>query len=57
MRVKNYFNGFCVVVKRYWDKYGRDAFVDYFTRDEDDAEQVLSSLSRADGIDFVIVEV
>ena len=57
MKVKHYAYGFCVVAKKNWDNYEEDAFVEWFTRDEDEAERVRASLSRADQMDFIIVEV
>lgn len=57
MKVKDYKNGYCIVVKAYWDRYGKNAYVDRFTTDYEEAEYICSSLSRADNMTFIIVEV
>lgn len=56
-RVKNYSNGYCVVALKYWQQYEENAYVDWFTTDEDEAERVRLSLARADRMTFIIVEV
>ena len=57
MKVKDYKNGYCIVALKYWNRYEENAYVDRFTKDEEEAERIRNSLERADGIPFIIVEV
>ena len=56
-RVKDYRNGYCIVALRHWQQYEENAFVEFFTKDEDEAMRVRSSYERADNMCFIIVEV
>lgn len=48
--------GYAIVVKRYWQQYGRNAFVDATESNIDDARYRRGSLERNDKMAFVIID-
>ena len=55
MRVKDTDN-YCIVKRGYWERYGKNAFVERVCYSEEEARYVKNSLERCDGIDFVIIK-
>lgn len=57
MKVRNFKNGFCLVVAKYWYNYKNNAYVTRFYESLEEAEREIVSFERCDGIEYVIVEV
>lgn len=57
MRVKSYDHGYVVVRKRYWENYGRNAYIERWCETYEEAKYVKDSLERNDGLAFLIIGV
>ena len=57
MRVRDFNKDeYLVVVRKYWNSFHDNAFVERICYDEDDARYTRDSLERSDGISFVIIK-
>ena len=57
MKVKDYKNGYCLVVASHYYKYEKEAYVTRFYQNLEEAEREIVSFERCDGVEYVIVEV
>lgn len=55
MKVNDYNTGYAVVQLRYWNEYKEDAYVERWFNDIDEAVRNANSLTRNDGIFFIVV--
>ena len=56
MRVKDCKSGYLVILKLWWCKYGKNAFVDRVCGTMEEAEYVKASLEKNDRKEFIIYE-
>jgi len=56
-RIKDYCNGYCIVERKHWIQYEKNAFVEDFVYDWREAEYMRTSYERCYALDFVVVEV
>jgi len=57
MRVKEFKSGYLVILKDWWCRYGKNAFVDRACATMEEAEYVRESLKKNDRKEFIIYEV
>lgn len=49
-------NKYLIILEKYWNKYGNNAYIDRVCYDLEEAEYVRESLERNDRMNFVIVK-